>query len=176
MSDSPGRPESEGAAAEQRPPDSFWREVPCGHPQDPVAWWGAEGPFCHCGGGLDLKDALPEQPPEAPGPIVPCDKCGCFPAIPPKPPASTVTSKGDPSPSEGAGEYTEAQETWRCEECGLRLLDPDEAAIRADERQQLIAAFGESGRVHIAELGESIATFIAREFAPSIDAGKGASR
>jgi hypothetical protein len=62
-------------------PRSYWREVPCGHPPDPVR--NPEGvPICHCGWGLDDARAC-EPVPEAPGPIVNCDKCGCYVAIPP---------------------------------------------------------------------------------------------
>lgn len=65
-------------------PREFWREVPCGHPQDPVAALSADGTraVCHCGCSLDRAQALSEQPPEAPGPIVPCSKCGCYVAVP----------------------------------------------------------------------------------------------
>lgn len=84
-------------------PDDFWREVPCGHPPDPVAMWTDDGePICHCGHGL--KDASVALDPEAaaeagaPGPVVLCSKCGCHPAIPPKPeskaPASTDVHEG----------------------------------------------------------------------------------
>lgn len=66
-------------------PDDYWREVPCGHPPDPVAMYGSEGkPICHCGCLLEVSHALP-APEEAPGPIVNCQKCGCYVAIPPKP-------------------------------------------------------------------------------------------
>lgn len=64
-------------------PDSYWREVPCGHPNDPVAMRAADGrPVCHCGNGLDIERAI-DAPYEAPGPVVHCDKCGCYIAIPP---------------------------------------------------------------------------------------------
>jgi hypothetical protein len=69
-------------------PRSFWREVPCGHPPDPIAMrvetcGGCTGAHwvCHCGWGLDPAEAV-GHPPEAPGPIVPCAKCGCFVALP----------------------------------------------------------------------------------------------
>lgn len=63
-------------------PREYWREVPCGHPPDPVAMFGEGGPVCHCGCGLEVATALPIQPPGAPGPIVNCQKCGCYVAIP----------------------------------------------------------------------------------------------
>lgn len=72
---------------DRRPPAEFWREVPCGHPQDPVAWVNADGgAFCHCGWGLNGEDALSDGVEEgAPGPIVSCSKCGCYPAVPKEP-------------------------------------------------------------------------------------------
>lgn len=64
-------------------PDSYWREVPCGHPLDPVALRNKEGDaVCHCGRGLDGVESLPDTPFGAPGPIVPCEKCGCYVAVP----------------------------------------------------------------------------------------------
>ncbi len=65
-------------------PDSYWREVPCGHPPDPIALRSSDGhAFCHCGWGLDVSRALPGiESREAPGPIVNCDKCGCYVAVP----------------------------------------------------------------------------------------------
>lgn len=58
------------------PPRSWWREVPCGHPPDPLAWDNNGERFsCHCGSSLDVRRAIPV--PEAPGPVVPCDGCGC---------------------------------------------------------------------------------------------------
>jgi hypothetical protein len=60
-----------------RPPDDFWREVPCGHPPEPMAWIGADGPFCHCGGGLDESRALPLPADARVAALIPCDKCGC---------------------------------------------------------------------------------------------------
>ena len=68
-----------GAATE--PPADFWREVPCGHPTDPVAWAGPDGYVCHCGRLLDGKQG--QHVPEAPGPVVLCSKCGCHVACPP---------------------------------------------------------------------------------------------
>lgn len=66
------------------PGKGFWRELPCGHPQDPVAWQSPDGHYCcHCGWILDIADAISDgQREDAPGPIVPCGKCGCFVAIP----------------------------------------------------------------------------------------------
>lgn len=67
-------------------PRDFWREVPCGHPPDPVAAVIDGGYVCHCGWVLDPDDlGLPEKPPEAPGPIVNCSKCGCYVALPAQP-------------------------------------------------------------------------------------------
>jgi hypothetical protein len=74
-------------------PDDYWRRVPCGHPPDPVAMYGDEGrPVCHCGVLLDpaATGDFP-VPSEAPGPIVPCQACGCYVAIPPPP------TTGDPA-------------------------------------------------------------------------------
>ena len=66
------------ATAHNGIPDDFWREVPCGHPPDPVAARVDHGWTCHCGGGLDPKDAISDGTVEgAPGPIVACGKCGC---------------------------------------------------------------------------------------------------
>lgn len=65
-------------------PPEFWREVPCGHPPDPVAALTPAGRWtCHCARALDPADAISDGQKEgAPGPIVPCGKCGCFVAIP----------------------------------------------------------------------------------------------
>lgn len=61
-------------------PRDFWREVPCGHPQDPIAAVAPDGHLvCHCGWGLD--DALPFDEIEG-RKIVACGKCGCYPALP----------------------------------------------------------------------------------------------
>lgn len=70
-------------------PDSFWREVPCGHPPDPVAvlitdCGGCTGTHwvCHCGTTLDADEAISDGRAEgAPGPIVPCTNCGCAVAL-----------------------------------------------------------------------------------------------
>lgn len=69
-----------GEPRPSRPPDDWWRELPCGHPPDPVAWlvWG--GWTCHCGRLLDPMDAFPMD--GAPGPVVGCDRCGCHVALP----------------------------------------------------------------------------------------------
>ena len=69
------------SGAEAAPPADFWREVPCGHPTDPVAWAGPDGYVCHCGCLLDGKQG--QHVPEAPGPVVLCSKCGCHVACPP---------------------------------------------------------------------------------------------
>jgi hypothetical protein len=69
-------------------PRDFWREIPCGHPPDPVAAFAscagcsAGHWVCHCGWQLNVAEALPERLPEAPGPIVLCGKCGCYVAVP----------------------------------------------------------------------------------------------
>jgi hypothetical protein len=75
-------------------PRDYWREVPCGHPPDPVAMFGAHGePVCHCGCILDGEATSPEVVPEAPGPIVYCQSCGCHVAVPPAP----ASAAGPPS-------------------------------------------------------------------------------
>jgi hypothetical protein len=75
-----------GESEAWRPPDSFWRPVPCGHPENPVAWVGPLGAVCHCGILLDVGtstsfirdhyDGLEEWP------LVPCTACGCLVAVP----------------------------------------------------------------------------------------------
>lgn len=83
-----GSPQPESGSGEEGKaiPRDYWREVPCGHPADPVAMYSGQGdPVCHCGRILDLADRMAELPPEAPGPIVYCQQCGCYVAIPPKP-------------------------------------------------------------------------------------------
>jgi hypothetical protein len=76
---------------EKRPPDEFWREVPCGHPRDPMAWQNPEGMFfCHCGLILSLAEALDCDMIDAPIPVVPCTKCGCHVGIPSVPPRGKV--------------------------------------------------------------------------------------
>lgn len=65
-------------------PLSFWREVPCGHPPEPVAMRtpGARW-VCHCGWLLEPERAISDGIDDgAPGPLVPCAKCGCYVAIP----------------------------------------------------------------------------------------------
>lgn len=71
------------------PPRDWWRNVPCGHPPDPIAWLLPNGIYtCHCGHGLEATDAISEGGEEgAPGPIVPCSKCGCYVALPASVPA-----------------------------------------------------------------------------------------
>jgi hypothetical protein len=65
--------------APSRPPDDWWRPVPCGHPPDPVAWLCEGGWACHCGKSLDparksmVIDAYD---------IVQCGGCGCAVGIP----------------------------------------------------------------------------------------------
>lgn len=69
--------------------DLPWREVPCGHlPDRPVAFDVPDGWACHCGLLLNGAEAISDGVAEgAPGPIVPCQKCGCYVAIPAKAPA-----------------------------------------------------------------------------------------
>ncbi len=62
----------------ERPPDSFWREVPCGHPPEPVAWLSPSGPVCHCGCGLDTTNVMQLNDGRQ---LVPCGKCGCYVSI-----------------------------------------------------------------------------------------------
>jgi hypothetical protein len=65
-------------------PDGYWREVPCGHPPDPVALYTADGhAVCHCGCGLDVEDGHKIE--GAPGLVQQCGKCGCHVAVPPRP-------------------------------------------------------------------------------------------
>lgn len=62
-------------------PEDYWRELPCGHPPDPVAVRDGEGrPVCHCGWYLDQQKGVGVE--GAPGPIVLCSKCGCHVAVP----------------------------------------------------------------------------------------------
>lgn len=58
----------------------FWREVPCGHPPDPIAARMPDGHLaCHCGWGLDDVQPITRVDPLD---IVPCDKCGCYVGVP----------------------------------------------------------------------------------------------
>lgn len=52
----------------------------CGHPPDPIAERHGDLWTCHCGRVLEAKDGI--VIPEAPGPVVQCDKCGCHVAVP----------------------------------------------------------------------------------------------
>lgn len=61
-------------------PREFWRDIPCGHPQDPVAAQVEQGWACHCGWLLDTESTREVE--GAPGPVVICDKCCCHVAIP----------------------------------------------------------------------------------------------
>lgn len=73
-------PRASGSLLADRPPDDFWREVPCGHPADPIAWVNGEGSAsCHCGWILDAVPVLDVIDGMR---IVPCDKCGCFVGLP----------------------------------------------------------------------------------------------
>lgn len=65
-------------------PADFWREVPCGHPADPVAWVGPDGPVCHCGRMLSAEPTIDHTDDLRHWPIVPCAKCGCYVAVPDK--------------------------------------------------------------------------------------------
>lgn len=73
-------------------PRDFWREVPCGHPPDPIAmfvvvervdhdsYW-----VCHCGNALNPMESISDGVEEgAPGPIVTCSDCGCHVALAPE--------------------------------------------------------------------------------------------
>jgi hypothetical protein len=68
------------------PPRGFWREVPCGHPKNPVAAIGPDGPVCHCGLILNPKNSMDLlDPVDGISEIVPCSQCGCGVGIPPAP-------------------------------------------------------------------------------------------
>ena len=115
----PSQSESSSGDEGEAIPRDYWREVPCGHPPDPVAMYGRDGnPVCHCGCTLDPAkgQGLP-QPPEAPGPIVNCPGCGCYVAIPPK---STPTQ-----PLQGS----EVERRWK----GKRFLVAIHQGDRDDE-------------------------------------------
>lgn len=61
----------------------FWRPIPCGHPQDPVAADVPDGWACHCGRLLNGAEEISDgKEAGAPGPIVFCLSCGCHVAIP----------------------------------------------------------------------------------------------
>lgn len=71
------------ALAARRPPNDFWLGINCGHPADPVAWVAGDVPTCHCGKALDPDDAISDgKEVGAPGPLVPCQGCGCLVSIP----------------------------------------------------------------------------------------------
>lgn len=58
------------------PPVEWWRDAPCGHPKDPVAWLLPDGKYvCHCGTFLAGEDGVGEHPQ---GDIVSCWGCGCY--------------------------------------------------------------------------------------------------
>lgn len=57
----------------------FWREVPCGHPPDPVAIWSDGHLACHCGRILDDETPITRVDPYD---IVSCQKCGCHVGVP----------------------------------------------------------------------------------------------
>lgn len=77
-------PHPEHGTGEGLPPHDWWRNVPCGHPPDPIAWQLPDGYYvCHCGCTLDPEHAIDDGvDADAPGPIVPCSKCGCHVALP----------------------------------------------------------------------------------------------
>lgn len=63
------------------PPPSWWRTLPCGHPQSPVAWLMPSGlHVCHCGTSLADNDLMVAGPGgEHPdGDVVSCYGCGCY--------------------------------------------------------------------------------------------------
>jgi hypothetical protein len=62
-------------------PRTYWREVPCGHPPDPVAVVTEDGAICHCGWLLDQRITSFDVP-GAPGPVRTCERCGCHVACP----------------------------------------------------------------------------------------------
>ena len=67
----------------EHPYDYHGVSVPCGHPLDPVAFKVSAGWVCHCGRSLNDVTPISDGKKEgAPGPIVPCDKCGCHVALP----------------------------------------------------------------------------------------------
>jgi hypothetical protein len=102
-------------------PDDFWRKMPCGHPPDPLAALTADGHWiCHCGWVLDPEDAVSSGHAEgAPGRIVPCGRCGCYPAL-----------DESEAPASGASAPLAAQPKEPCESCG-RLREQLDAARQA---------------------------------------------
>ena len=59
----------------------YWRDIPCGHPPDPIAALDFDGhPVCHCGWRLNPEDGHSVE--SAPGRIVQCSGCGCHVAVP----------------------------------------------------------------------------------------------
>lgn len=69
----------ESPRGERKPPRDFWREIPCGHPPDPLAFWTGTTWVCHCGwGALGDQSDLNADRKDAPFPLVSCQKCGCL--------------------------------------------------------------------------------------------------
>lgn len=72
------------------PPRDWWRDIPCGHPQDPELWRLPLGSYtCHCGRvwsasevtdgehGVYMNDLVDQHGQAASGWLVSCDRCGC---------------------------------------------------------------------------------------------------
>jgi hypothetical protein len=97
-----------------KPPRDFWREVPCGHPPDPIAWVGDDClPICHCGsflGGSPLPSDCVDLPPEIEF-VIPCGKCGCAVGIPRKAPESESLGR-DMEPLAGRPGYNAKPTDW----------------------------------------------------------------
>lgn len=112
------------------PPLSWWRNMPCGHPPEPVAWWIVpDGPTCHCGRILDSTAGYEDPASGAPGPLVRCGECDCRVAISPKP---------APSPSLPDSGEREALWAWRWADEDLsrsrRWQTLDEDAVEVMQR------------------------------------------
>jgi hypothetical protein len=61
-------------------PRDFWREVPCGHPPDPVAAFNGEQWVCHCGHIVGCDSVSVDE--VSGHRIFPCGKCGCYVGVP----------------------------------------------------------------------------------------------
>lgn len=141
----PGRPASPQPEAPveegETIPRDYWREVPCGHPPDPVAMYGRDGePVCHCGTLLDQRKGIEVKGAPAPGPVVQCQSCGCGVAIPPKSeqpasPESKYETAGGDTIREGSGQSPDTEEEWPevtltrndGDYSGLSIAAPDDA-------------------------------------------------
>lgn len=128
-------------------PREYWREVPCGHPAEPVAMYNAERwPVCHCGQLLDTAGLLP-APPEAPGPLSHCQKCGCHVAIPPHPSTQPVSTQDKEEKSSGvSGEAISVAQWAITSDAALeRLTDryhgqaPIDESFGDEEREDTVA-------------------------------------